>query len=139
TNTLNNVQFLNLAGGTPSLGTAVSSGGNVATGVAVDDQLHVAGVVNYGSRSLSIHSIPAGGLLGTVDLSCVIPQADPKCLAVTEPFPYSVGVDPLSHRAIVAFASTNVGLIINLDPNPPASLQCLPSSTTNITWALPYC
>jgi DNA-binding beta-propeller fold protein YncE len=139
TNTQNNVQFLNLAGGTPSLGTTVSSGGNVATGVAVDDQLHVAGVVNYGSRSFSIHSIPAGGLLGTVDLSCVIPQSDPKCLAVTEPFPYSVGVDPFSHRAIVAFATTNVGLIINLDPNPPASLQCLPSSTTNVVWALPYC
>jgi DNA-binding beta-propeller fold protein YncE len=139
TNTQNNVQFLSLAGGTPSLGTAVSSGGNVATGVAVDDQLHIAGVVNYGSRSLSIHSIPAGGLLGTVDLSCVIPQSDPTCVAVTEPFPYSVGIDPLSHRAVVAFATTNVGLIINLDPNPPASLNCLPSSTPSVTWALPYC
>lgn len=139
TNTQNNVQFLNLAGGAPSLGAAVSSGGNVATGVAVDDQLHVASVVNYGSRSLSIHSIPAGGLLGRVDLSCVIPQSDPTCVAVTEPFPYSVGIDPLSHRAIVAFASTNVGLIINLDPTPPASLKCLPSSTANVTWALPYC
>jgi DNA-binding beta-propeller fold protein YncE len=139
TNTQNNIQFLNLASGTPSLGAAVPSGGNVATGVAIDDQLHVAGVVNYGSRSLSVHSIPAGGLLGTVDLSCVIPQSDAKCLAVTEPFPYSVGIDPLSHRAIVAFATTNVGLIINLDPNPPASLRCIPSSTPNITWALPYC
>jgi DNA-binding beta-propeller fold protein YncE len=139
TNVQRNVQFLNLAGGTPSLATAVSSGGNVATGVAVDDQLHVAGVVNYGSRSLSVHSIPSGGLLGTVDLHCVIPQFDPTCVAVTEPFPYSVGIDPLSHRAIVAFATTNVGLIINLDPNPPASLQCLPSSTPNVTWALPYC
>ena len=139
TNTQKNVQFFNLAGGTPSLATAVSSGGNVATGVAVDDQLHVAGVVNYGSRSLSLLSIPAGGLLGTVDLRCVIPQSDPTCVAVTEPFPYSVGIDPLSHRAIVAFATTNVGLIINLDPNPPASLHCLPSSTPNVTWALPYC
>jgi DNA-binding beta-propeller fold protein YncE len=138
TNTQNNVQFLNLAGGAPSLGTAVSSGGNVATGVAVDDQLHVAGVVNYGTRSFSIHSIPAGGLLGSVDLSCVIPQSDPKCVAVTEPFPYSVGIDPLSHRAVVAFATTNVGLIINLDPNPPASLKCLPSAT-GVTWTLPYC
>lgn len=138
TNTQNNVQFLNLAGGTATLGAAVPSGGNVATGVAIDDQLHIATVVNYGSRSLSIHSIPAGGLLGTVDLRCVIPQSDPTCVAVTEPFPYSVGIDPLSHRAVVAFATTNVGLIINLDPNPPASLQCLPAAT-GVIWTLPYC
>ena len=57
-----------------------------------------------------------------------------------EPFPYSVGIDPFSHRAVVAFASTNVGLIVNLDadPNVTAKLKCLPSAPS-ITWALPYC
>ncbi len=142
----NNVQFIGLSSGTPTVTTQVSSGGNVATGVAVDDQLifrtpsqpNVAAVVNYASRSLSILSIPAGTLLSTINLSCVIPQSDPTCQAVVEPFPYSVGVDPFSHRAVVAFASTNVGLIINLDSNPSASLQCLPSPP-NTTWALPFC
>src|SRR6267378_471395 len=138
TNTQNNVQFINLAGGTPSLGALAPSGGNVATAVAVDEQLHVAAVVNYSSRSLSVLSIPAGTRQGTVDLSCVIPQSDPTCTAVTEPFPYSVGVDPFSHRALVAFASTNVGLIINLDPSPSATLKCLPSAA-NVSWTLPYC
>src|SRR6266478_1204666 len=123
-NTQNNVQFLNLAGGTPTLATAASSGGNVATGVAVDDQLHIAAIVNYGSRTLSVHSIPAGTVLGTVDLSGVIPPPVPANPSFVEPFPYSVGIDPFSHRAVVAFASTNVGLIVNLDP--AVTPSCLP-------------
>jgi len=144
----NNVQFISLNTATPAVTNQVSSGGSVATGVAVDDQLifqtpsqpNVAAVVNYASRSLSILSIPAGTALGTVDLSCVIPQSDMTCQAVTEPFPYSVGIDPFSHRAVVAFASTNVGLVVNLnaDPNVTAKLKCLPSPPTT-TWALPYC
>src|SRR6266404_1624391 len=77
TNTQNNVQFINLAGGTPALGALAASGGNVATAVAVDDQLHVAAVVNYGSRTLSVLSIPSGALVGTVDLSGVIPAPVP--------------------------------------------------------------
>ncbi len=140
TNTQNNVQFLNLASGTPVLATAVSSGGNVATGVAVDDHKHVAAVVNYASRSLSVLSIPAGTLLATVDLSAVIPQPIPANPSFVEPFPYSVGIDPFTDRALVAFASTNVGLIINLDPNftfnsdPKVPPQCIlpgPASAPN--------
>jgi DNA-binding beta-propeller fold protein YncE len=113
----NNVQFIDLTGATPTMTNQVSSGGNLATSVAVDDHLHVAAVVNYASRSLSVLSIPAGTLLATVDLSSVIPQPVPANPSFVEPFPYSVGIDPFTDRALVAFASTNVGLIINLDPN----------------------
>ncbi|OLB35094.1 MAG: hypothetical protein AUH11_15840 [Acidobacteria bacterium 13_2_20CM_57_17] len=139
-NSQNNVQFLNLATGTPVLAAAAPSGGNVATGVAVDEHLHVAAVVNYASRSLSVLSIPAGTLLATVDLSAVIPQPVPANPSFVEPFPYSVGVDPFTDRALVAFASTNVGLIINLDPNftfnpdPKVPPQCIlpgPASAPN--------
>src|SRR6267378_4502790 len=93
-NTQNNVQFINLAGGTPALGALASSGGNVATAVAVDDNLHVAAVVNYGSRTLSVLSIPSGALVGTVDLSGVIPAPVPPQTnpPFVPPFPYSVGV-----------------------------------------------
>ena len=127
----NNVQFINLSTGTPAVTGQFSSGGNLATGVAVDGHLHVAAVVNYASRSLSVLSIPAGTLLATVDLSSVIPQPVPPDPSFVEPFPYSVGVDPFTDRAVVAFASTNVGLIINLDPNiifnsdPKVPPQCI--------------
>ncbi len=144
----NNVQFIGLTGSAPAVTNQFSSGGNVATGVAVDDQLtlltppqsNVAAVVNYASKSLSILAVPAGATVATVDLNCVIPQSDPTCQATVEPFPYSVGTDPFSHRAVVAFASTNIGLIVNLnnDPNVTAKLKCLPSAT-NIIWTLPYC
>jgi len=126
TNTQNNVQFIHLAGGTPTLGALAASGGNVATAVAVDDNLHVAAVVNFGSRTLSVLSIPSGALVSTVDLSGVIPAPIPPPTnpPFAPPFPYSVGIDPVSHRALVAFASTNVGLIVNLDPT--ATPACLP-------------
>src|SRR5467141_1801582 len=129
TNTQNNVQFINLAGGTPALGALAASGGNVATAVAVDDNLHVAAVVNYGSRTLSVLSIPSGALVGTVDLGGLIPAPVPPPTnpPFVPPFPYSVGVDPFSHRALVAFASTNVGLVVNLDPT--ATPACLPFAT----------
>jgi DNA-binding beta-propeller fold protein YncE len=134
TNTQNNVQFINLAGGTPTLGALAASGGNVATAVAVDDNLHVAAVVNFGSRTLSVLSIPSGALVNTVDLSGVIPAPIPPPTnpPFAPPFPYSVGVDPVSHRALVAFASTNVGLVVNLDP--AATPACLPFAPQ-----APYC
>src|SRR5882757_3954282 len=144
----NKVQFIGLTGSAPAVTNQFSSGGNVATGVAVDDQLtlltppqsNVAAVVNYASKSLSILSVTAGATVATVDLSCVIPQSDPTCQATAEPLPYSVGIDPFSHRAVVACASTKIGLIVNLnnDPNVTAKLKCLPSAT-NIIWTLPYC
>ena len=129
-NTSNNVQFINLAGGTPALAGSISSQGFLATGVAVDDQLHLAAVVNYASRSLTVHSIPSGTLQGSVDLSNVIPPPATGGSTFVAPFPYSVGIDPFSHRAVVAFASTNVGLIINLDTSSTASPTCiLPGQT----------
>jgi DNA-binding beta-propeller fold protein YncE len=132
-NTAKNVQFINLAGGSPSPAGSVPSRGFLATGIAVDDQLHIAAVVNYASRTLTILSIPSGALLGTVDLSTVIPQPVPANPAFVEPLPYSVGIDPFSHHALVAFASTNIGLIINVDkdasPAPTCILPATPSTS----------
>jgi DNA-binding beta-propeller fold protein YncE len=129
-NTASNIQFVNLAGGAPTPAGSVSSQGFLATGVAVDDQLHLAAVVNYGSRSLTVHSIPSGTLQGTLDLSNVIPPPATATSSFVAPFPYSVGIDPFSHHAVVAFASTNVGLIINLDTSASANPSCiLPGQT----------
>src|SRR5260370_13207948 len=145
----NNVQFIDVTGATPAPTISLSSAGNLATGVAVDDQLtlltppqsNLAAVVNYASKSLSILSVPAGSVVATLDLSCVIPQTDPTCKASPEPFPFSVGIDSFAHRAVVAFASTNIGLIVNLnnDPNVTKSLTCLPNNPSTTAWSLPYC
>jgi DNA-binding beta-propeller fold protein YncE len=134
------IQFVDMHTGTPTLlGGPIQTGsipvstapGSLPTGVAVDEALHIAAVINYADRSLWIFQIPtppaapATTPLGKIDLSTLIPTGAPTTPPSPPPFPYSVGIDSLSHRAIVAFASTNVGFIVNLDPTRPASI-CLP-------------
>lgn len=130
----NNIQILSLGsapGTAPAVSANTSSQGSVATSVAVDDQAHIAAIVNYASRTLSLLNLQNNTLVTSpIDLSNngqLIPGA------ATQPFPYAVGVDPFLHRAIVAFASTNVGLLVNFDP--AATVTCLPNPNT----APPYC
>jgi DNA-binding beta-propeller fold protein YncE len=134
------IQFVDIHTGTPVLlGSPIPTGsipittapGSLPTGIAVDETLHVAAVVNYADRSLWIFQIPTPPAapsttpLGKIDLSTLIPASAPTTPPSVSPFPYSVGVDSLTHRGLVAFASTNVGFIVNLDPTQSASI-CLP-------------
>jgi DNA-binding beta-propeller fold protein YncE len=134
------IQFVDMHTGAPTLlGGPIATGsiplstapGSVPTGVAVDETLHIATVVNYADRSLWIFQIPVPPAapvttpLGKIDLSTLIPAGAPTTPPTAPPFPYSVGIDSQTHRGLVAFASTNVGFIVNLDPAQPASI-CLP-------------
>ena len=123
------VQILNIAsGGTVTPGAEVAVG-NAPTSVAIDDQQSppVAAVVNSADSTLTILQLPGGAVLGTADLTGLVPIAS----GATAPTPYAVGIDPFSHRALVAFSKTNVGFIVNLDPN--ATPTCLGGKTP------PYC
>ncbi|MDP9338566.1 MAG: hypothetical protein M3P45_06830 [Acidobacteriota bacterium] len=134
------IQFVDVHTGTPTLlGGSIPTGsiplstapGSVPTGVAVDETLHIAAVINYADRSLWIFQIPVPPAapsttpIGKIDLSTLIPAGAPTTPPTAAPFPYSIGVDSLTHRGLVAFASTNVGFIINLDPAQPVTI-CLP-------------
>jgi DNA-binding beta-propeller fold protein YncE len=134
------IQFLDMRTATPALlGGPIPTGsipastapGSLPTGVAVDENLHIAAVVNYADRSLWIFQIPtppaapSATPLGKIDLSTLIPASAPTTPPSVPPFPYSVGIDSQTHRGIVAFASTNVGFMVNFDPAQPASV-CLP-------------
>jgi DNA-binding beta-propeller fold protein YncE len=134
------IQFVDVHTGTPALlGSSIPTGsipvstapGSLPTGVAVDEALHIAAVVNYADRSLWIFQIPVPPAapsttsIGKIDLSTLIPAGASATPPTAAPFPYSVGIDSLTHRALVAFASTNVGFIVNLDPAQPATI-CLP-------------
>jgi DNA-binding beta-propeller fold protein YncE len=134
------IQFVDMRTATPALlGGPIPTGsipastapGSLPTGVAVDENLHIVAVVNYADRSLWIFQIPtppaapSATPLGKIDLSTLIPATAPTTPPSAPPFPYSVGIDSQTHRGIVAFASTNVGFIVNLDPTQPASV-CLP-------------
>lgn len=124
----NSVQLVNLAGGTPVLGAQITSGFNQPTGVAIDDQLstHEAAVVNSGDSTLTILQIvsaASANVLGSVNLGALIPASGGS----TAPTPFAVGVDPFTHLALVAFSSTNVGFIVNIDPN-NANPGCIPGT-----------
>jgi DNA-binding beta-propeller fold protein YncE len=127
----NSVEYINL-NGTPTLIAGRVPVGNVPTGVAVDDMLHLAAVVNYSDRTLELLSIPAGGQtpsatpVATIDLSTLIPTAAPTTPPTLPPFPYSVGIDPFTHTAAIAFANTNIGFIADINPaNSANASECL--------------
>lgn len=122
----NKIQILNIApGGTVTPGAEVAVG-NSPTSVAIDDQQSppVAAVVNSADSTLSVLQLPSGAVLGTVNLSGLVPVAS----GTTPPTPYAVGIDPFSHRALVAFSKTNVGFVVNLDPGFDTS-GCLAGTT----------
>jgi hypothetical protein len=150
----NTVQFLNLSA-TPlspsalsaQFPTGVPAAGNLPTGVAIDRHVcakgtaadpttgqcpvggpfqAIAAVVNYEAQTLAVLTIPNGTLIETIPLNNLIPPSGlTGAGANTSPFPYSVGIDPFTHRALVAFASTNAGFVINLDPSQSPNI-CLP-------------
>ena len=138
----NTVQFVNIASVAPNgvcpppVNSIAPSGsqfpvGNLPTSVAIDEFLspspgnHLAVVVNNGDKSLTLLQIPSGAVVATVDLSTLIPPATTSSSSTpTSPSPYAVGIDPFTHRALVAFASTNAGFVVNLDPaQTPACLS----------------
>jgi hypothetical protein len=139
----NTVQFLNLSTTPPSLAGSFPVGspaaGNLPTGVAIDRNDCTSGsagvctasqavvaVVNYQAQTLTVLTIPGGTLLETVPLNNLIPPSEPTGTnSNTSPNPYSVGIDPFTHRALVAFASTNAGYVVNLDQSRSPSI-CLP-------------
>ncbi len=128
----NSVEYLNLNAGSPTLIPGRVPVGNVPTGVAVDNVLHIAAVVNYVDRTLELLSIPAAGgtpsttPLATINLGTLIPPSAVTTPPTLPPFPYSVGVDPFTHLAVIAFASTNVGFLADINPaNSANTSECL--------------
>jgi DNA-binding beta-propeller fold protein YncE len=98
---------------------ATLSVGTTPTGVGVDDILHVAAVVNSAANTLSIvnlQNLTQGGV-STVALPSNPTGTTPA------PSPYTVGVNSLTHRAVIAYASSNIAAIFDLSTSPP-SLVC---------------
>ena len=111
---------------------------NLPTGLSVDRTSHTVAVVNYGSQTISngqstltgqsvtvlnIPNSPSPITPFSVDISGALEGS-----VSPAPMPYSIGVDPDSHLAVVAYSSTsvisaaNLGFIVNLNPNTtPAS------------------
>ena len=123
----NQVQFYNIGQGTlTAVGPAIPVG-KLPTSVSVNRANHTAAVVNYGDQTVNVISIPSNAVVGSaIDLSGVLQGA-----VTTPPLPYSIGVDPDTNMAVVAFSSTsssafasaNLGFLLDLNPN--GTTQCL--------------
>jgi DNA-binding beta-propeller fold protein YncE len=130
----NRVEYVNLNGGNQTLIPGVVPVGNVPTSVSVDDQLHIAAVINYVDRTMTLLTVPNVGqtpsttALATVNLGNLIPTEAPTTPPTLPPFPYSVGIDPYTHLAAIAFSNTNIGFIADINPaNSANTSECLVS------------
>lgn len=94
------------------------------TDIAIDDQLSVAGgdlgvVVSSGDSMLYLFSIKKSSPFFTfekavsVDLRTLLGQPSATGL----PAPFAFGVDPGTHLGVVAYSSTNIGFIVDVNPN----------------------
>jgi DNA-binding beta-propeller fold protein YncE len=124
----NNVSIINLGTNTQVAGSPVTVGPS-PTSVAIDDELHVAVVVNNGAEASGGNSITAINLttLATSTLTFLDTSVPPNTVAL----PYSIGINPLTHRAIVTQQTTNTAWIVDLSSGIPANPQQIGGSLTS--------
>jgi YVTN family beta-propeller protein len=105
---------------TDTVGATIATG-SAPTGVAVDDMAtphHLAYVVNSGDNTVAIIDLVTVSKIATVSLATYEPSVIPAATV-----PYSIAVNPLTHRAFIANQSTNVGTILDL-VNADAAIGC---------------
>lgn len=139
----NTLQVIDLTGSVPVLGPSyVMQTGGAPTSIALDTQLSIPGysgqdlgvVVSSADSKLYLYAISRTSItqIGSipVDLQSLI-----LATGTGVPTPYSVGVDPETHLAALAYSSTNqfanVGFIVDVNPNLDGSdtRTCFANST----------
>ena len=118
----NLVQFFGIGTGslTPLPCPVASCAVDVPTGLSVNATNHTVAVVSYQDQSVTVLPIPgasqAPGTPFTISLSGLIPgEVTPL------PLPYSIGVDPDTNMAVVAYSSSaipttaNIGFLLDLN------------------------
>ncbi len=126
----NNVSIINLATDTQVAGSPVAVGPG-PTSVAIDDQLpqHLAVVVNNGAEANGGNSVTAINL--TTLTTTTLPLPDTSVPPNTVALPYSIGINPLTHRAIVTQQTTNTAWILDLSSGAPVLVQQIGGSLTS--------
>jgi DNA-binding beta-propeller fold protein YncE len=125
----NNVSIINLATNAQVAGSPVAVG-PTPTSVAIDDQLpqHLAVVVNSGPEANGGNSVTAVNLTTLAITTLTLPDTSVPPLTVA--LPYSIGINPLTHRAIVTQQQTNTAWILDLSSGAPVLVQQIGGSLT---------
>jgi YVTN family beta-propeller protein len=117
--------------GTNTVVKTIANVGNKPTGIAIDDQLpdHIALVVNSGDNTVSTVDLTTQSVVGT-PLSVQIGAPPPP---VAGPVSIAIGVNPLTHRAIVAYQSTNLATVLDTSTGTPVFKAQIGGSLTPYT------
>ena len=109
------VSLINLA--TNSVVKTIPGVGNMPTGIAIDDQLphHIALVVNSGDNTVSTVDLTTQAVVGA-PFSVQIGAPPPP---VAGPVSIAVGINSLTHRAVVAYQSTNLATVLDTSTGVP--------------------
>jgi DNA-binding beta-propeller fold protein YncE len=118
----NSVSVVNLT----TLATTNVPVGRAPTAVAIDDQIttaggalgdHIAVVTNSADNTLSVIDLVTQAVTSTLTLpNTSTPPNGP-------PVPYGIGINPLTHRGLVAFQSTNSAAIVDFSAGVPTFIQ----------------
>jgi DNA-binding beta-propeller fold protein YncE len=120
----NSVSVVNLM----TLATTNVPVGTAPTSVAIDDQVssaggalgdHIAVVTNSGDNSLSVIDLVTQTVTATKGLpNTSTPPNGP-------PVPFAIGINPLTHRGLVAFQSTNSAAIVDFSAGVPTFIETI--------------
>jgi DNA-binding beta-propeller fold protein YncE len=124
----NSVSIVNLATNTPVPGSPIphSQGiGNAPTSVAIDDQLpdHIAVVTNSADNTLSVINLTT---LAVTVLNLPNPNTAPN----PAPVPWSIGINPLTHRGLVAIQQSNTAEVVDFSGGVPTFVQSIGGTFT---------
>lgn len=112
----NDLTLIDLNGAAPAI---VPGGtipvGNGPTGVAVDNVRNLAVVANNTDKTISVVNLATHT---ATTVSTQIPAA-----------PYSVGVNPITGIALIAYQSTNIGALVDLTATPPTFIGAVTLGT----------
>jgi DNA-binding beta-propeller fold protein YncE len=137
----NAIQLVDLTGAAPQFNGGPVPAGISPTSVAIDDQIQIPGysgqdlgvVVSSGDSKLYLFALSRTtatslGKTIPVDLATLLQEPGGTTLAT----PYAIGVDPGTHLAALAYTNTNIGFIVDVNPNLDGSdpRKCFISSQT---------
>lgn len=122
----NAIQLIDLTGPTPQLNGNPVPAGNAPTSIAIDDQINIAGysgqdlgvVVSSADNKLYLFALTrtTATSIGNpvpVDLATLLQQPGATGLST----PKAIGIDTGTHLAALAYTNSNIGFIVDVNPN----------------------
>jgi DNA-binding beta-propeller fold protein YncE len=120
----NNVSIINLATKTAVPGSPVAVG-TAPSSVSIDDQLpnHIAAVTNSADNTISVINLTT---LAVTTLNLPNPNTAPN----PPPVPWSIAINPLTHRGLVAIQQSNTAEVIDFSNGVPTFVQSVGGTFT---------